>query len=73
MHSQEAGTDYVEFSYSSFGGGMNFFPGAYDFELSASLIKSSIGNAKIDFESSLLRYVANYSTNTQKWNQNLFF
>ncbi|MDR1231337.1 MAG: hypothetical protein LBK61_08045 [Spirochaetaceae bacterium] len=43
-YAQEAATDYAEFFYTSFGGGMDFFSNEYDFGLSASLIKSSMAD-----------------------------
>ncbi|MDR1025508.1 MAG: hypothetical protein LBL56_07255 [Treponema sp.] len=54
---------------------MNVFSDGYNFELSASLINFFIEHDKthIGFEISPLKYVANYSVNTEKWSQDLYF
>jgi hypothetical protein len=77
IHAQTVTKDDFEFklNFGNFGGGMNVFSNEYDFELSASLINFFMEQSKthIGFEITPLKYMANYSVNRQKWNQNLYF
>jgi hypothetical protein len=75
IYTQEVGGNNFKFIYGNFGGGMNIFKNEYDFELSAGLINFFMEHDKtnIGFEVSPLKYIANYSVNTQKWDQNLYF
>jgi hypothetical protein len=77
IYTQEVVENVFEFkfNYGNFGGGINIFKNEYGFELSAGLINFFIEHDKtnIGFEVSPLRYIANYSVNTRKWDQNLYF
>jgi hypothetical protein len=77
IYAQGVTKDSFEFrlNYGNVTGGMNFFSNEYDFEASISLINLFIRHSKtnIGFEVTPLKYIANYSVNMQKWNQNLYF
>jgi len=65
----------IRFIVGNFGGGMNFRPDGYDFEVSASLANFFLIHSKtnIGLGISPLKYSAYYSVNEQEWNQNLYF
>jgi hypothetical protein len=77
IYTQETVKGDIEFNlnYGSFGGGINFFSNGYNFELSASLVNIFIEHNKtnIGFETTPVKYITNYSINTQKWDQSLYF
>ena len=64
-----------KWNYGNSGGGMNVFSDENNFELSASLMNFFIEHNKtnIGLEVTPLKYTANYSPNTQKWDQYLYF
>jgi hypothetical protein len=74
IYSQEIKEDFeLYLNYGSVSGEGNIFSNEYD--LSAFLIKLFIVHniTNIGFETTPLKYVANYSANMQRWDQNIYF
>jgi hypothetical protein len=77
IYTQELTKEDFEFglNYGSFGGGMNVFPNKHNFEFSASLVNFFMEHDRtnIGLEITPLKYIANYSINTRRWDQSLYF
>ena len=64
-----------DFFIGNFGGGMHFFSGTYDFEITANIATFLIEHTRTNIGLILnpLKFRADYSIEKQEWNTNLFF